>query len=327
MKLNKFFLAFVALLIAVNGAGLIWLPAQAAAETLTKKFEFGKEYDVSFGQTNVIGMYTPSSAYNGTLEMIMNPPDASRPFKATGMQFVGQWVDVSMLKTGGGEFTQVAGLLYLYFNLTAADRKLWDEGRLGIYRHVAEDKDWEACEVQVFLKNENKPNGRLACVLSDFGMYTLASAPTGNASEIIGETLSQRVEFSKRYDLWIGIQGIFMPRSAFNGRLEYTVSNADNTKPFTNMAFESKWVDLRMYNSSGKAFSRAYGLNYVYFNMTAAQRTQWDKGKLSIYHWDETDGKWEACPVVILLKNENKPNGRLACVIKEFGLYTMASKP
>jgi hypothetical protein len=325
MKPKTFFLAFLALVMALNSLGLTFSGALAADPTLSKKVVFGKEYDeVVDGK---VGVYMPSSAFDATLGLTLTTPDSSKPFKDTQMKFVQRWANISMTRTNGKQFDQVFGLIYLYFNLTEADRKLYDEGRLSIYRYIAEDKDWKACDALVFLKNENKPNGRLACVISKFGQYTLAESPTGRNSAIEGETLVQRVQYSREYDFAINSTGVYTPKSAYTGRLELTQSDPDGKKPFAGMTFQGKWMDLRIYNSTGKVQTRAYGLIYAYFNLTADQRTLYDKGKLSIYTWNESDAKWVACPVVVFLKGENKPNGRLACVIKEFGLYTLAAKP
>lgn len=331
MKAKTIFLAFFALVLALNSIGLSAINVKAAdeARSLTQAIVFGKEYDVILD--GKVGIYTASSGHSGTLGLDLLTPDATMPFKDTQMQFVGDWVKVSLKDAENKEMTQVYGVMYLYFNLTEATRKLYDEGRLSIYRYVGDDdvkKDWEICATQIFMKNDNKPYGRLACALNKFDHYTLALQPLGRSSVVDGQRLLQNFVFGKEYDAYLGSTGVYTPRSAFTGRMELTQSAPTTTKPFTGMTFQGTWQDIRIYNNSnGKAFARAYGLIYVYFNLTPDQRSLYDKGKLSIYHWDEADAKWEVCPVVLFLKGENKPNGRLACVIEEFGLYTMAAKP
>jgi hypothetical protein len=331
MKAKTIFLAFIALVLTLNSLGLSAVTALAAEEdrVLTQAIVFGKEYDIVL--EGKVGFYTASSAMSGNLRMELITPDSTRAFKDTQMSFIQDWVDISLRDADGKVLTQVYGVMYLYFNLSEADRKLYDEGRLNIYRWVGDEdskKDWELCATQIFMKNENKPHGRLVCAINKFDTYTMALQPERRSSIIDGQTMTQLLVFGREYDAYLGANGVYTPRSAFSGRLEMIQNIPNNTKPFTGMTFQGNWSDVRIYNNSnGKAFARAYGLIYVYFNLTPEQRSMYDKGKLSIYHWDEADAKWEVCPVVLFLKGENKPNGRMACVIKEFGLYTLAAKP
>lgn len=123
-------------------------------------------------------------------------------------------------------------------------------------------------------------------------------------------------------DVFLGKGGVFMVSSSYNG---YAVIS--RWEPYglkhPGLKFVDRWIEFRIYGQDTEEFEILYGFNYVYFNLTNAQRQLWNSDDLRIYHYDESTAKWVECPTY-LVANENSPNGRLTCVMTEFGFYGLA---
>jgi hypothetical protein len=117
------------------------------------------------------GLYMPSSNYTGWLELerIM-PADTNVNSK---LRFQQDLIRVGVYDSKMRLFDNVWGFNYLYFNLTSATRRLYDQGKLDIYYYDTGKKAWQPCGVQVFVNKGY--HGRLSCVISNWGLYALAT--------------------------------------------------------------------------------------------------------------------------------------------------------
>jgi len=89
------------------------------------------------------------------------------------------------------------------------------------------------------------------------------------------------------------------------------------------LKFVERWIEFRIYDyDTAVPFNFLLGVNYVYFNLTYAERKMWDAGQLSIYYYNELTSKWEAC-WTYLVPEENTPHGRATCVMPGYGYITV----
>lgn len=75
-------------------------------------------------------------------------------------------------------------------------------------------------------------------------------------------------------------------------------------------------------------------MTYVFYNISTAERRQWDQGRLNIYYLDRTTDSWQRCNT-FLVASKNVPEdnnstdnrtqgGRLACVAPQLSTYGLA---
>jgi hypothetical protein len=133
------------------------------------------------------------------------------------------------------------------------------------------------------------------------------------------------VVFEEAADVSLGQAGIFMPASAYSGRVQITRIDPTPSKYSTlRQTFVYRWMDFRILDSKGNEFEKLFGLVYVYFNLDGQSLADWEDGDLSIYRFSEKEDRWVECPSR-LLENENAPHGRLACFANEFGVYGLGT--
>jgi hypothetical protein len=64
--------------------------------------------------------------------------------------------------------------VYVYFNPNKVNQAAWEAGDLKIYNFDPEENSWVECPAPVLIRTKNSPNGRAACIISDFGLYGIA---------------------------------------------------------------------------------------------------------------------------------------------------------
>jgi hypothetical protein len=164
------FLLLIAITIGSLGFG--WLPSIAANETgkaITQKITAGAREDVGLGRS---GVFMPSSAYSGDLTLTRGE------FKSTkigSLRFTEPAVEVSLSTGSTSEIQKVTGIVYVYFKLLSWERRLWDEGNLHIYQLDTKTGKWVACPNVKLVAGKNSPHGRLACVMTEFGTFAMAT--------------------------------------------------------------------------------------------------------------------------------------------------------
>jgi hypothetical protein len=135
--------------------------------------------------------------------------------------------------------------------------------------------------------------------------------------------LQKKITSGTNADVYLGRGGVFFSNSVFSGVAQVTRMDPDQSHSSGKLRFFPRWLDARLYVDN-EEIKQARGLVYVYFNLDNQLRKAWDDGKLHIYQYVQKTGKWEMCQVELLVKTKYVPQGRLACVISNFGLYGMA---
>lgn len=173
MHTKKLFQLVIAFIVAFSATGGAWLGASAASKSaskvITRDISFEDTADIFQGNS---GVYFPSSAFTAEVELTRSDPTSRRG--RSDLDFVQRWTEVRLYDSKGAEFKQVYGLIYVYYNLTKQQRRAWENGDLGIYYYNPDERDWERCEIERLISTKNRPNGRLACVISNFGLYGMA---------------------------------------------------------------------------------------------------------------------------------------------------------
>jgi hypothetical protein len=168
MKMKNHLWILVALCIA---AAITTSQALAArtVESISEAIRAEEAVDVSLGKT---GVFMPGSAYTGFVELIRYDAANTNPLR--DLNFVQKLTDVRVTNGTGDEFERVIGFVYVYFNLNKAGRAAWDAGDLKIYHFDPKERGWVECSAPVLIRTKNAPNGRAACIISDFGLYGIA---------------------------------------------------------------------------------------------------------------------------------------------------------
>jgi hypothetical protein len=172
MNAKKLLQMLLIVAITIGALGFGWLPSFAAKETkktITQKITGGAREDVGLGRS---GVFMPSSAYTGELTLTRNE------FKTTkigNLRFTEPAIAVSLIAGGTSDVKKVTGVVYVYFKLLPWERRLWDEGTASIYQLDSETGKWVACANVRLVSGKNSPNGRLACVMTEFGTFAMAT--------------------------------------------------------------------------------------------------------------------------------------------------------
>jgi LysM repeat protein len=140
-------------------------------------------------------------------------------------------------------------------------------------------------------------------------------------SAVVG---TARLSFGESADVYQGRAGLFTPSSNYTGEAVLTRYKLDSGIYQHGLDFTQDLLDVQVLDSQGDPFTKVYGLNYVYFNLNNSTRRAYDRGDLDIYYYNPDAKAWSACDVQVLIDTKNHPNGRLACIIEDFGLYGMA---
>ena len=147
------------------------------------------------------------------------------------------------------------------------------------------------------------------------GQWSLVEAAQKNHS------VTKSLEYQKPVDVSLGRGGVYFSSSSYTGSVVLTRIKAE---PHKKLTFTQRWSDIHLFDTKGKEFNKVYGIIYVYFKLNHQERAAWEKGDLSIYHYNQTKKIWEECETQ-LLASKNAPYGLARTVIIDgFGLYGLA---
>jgi hypothetical protein len=132
------------------------------------------------------------------------------------------------------------------------------------------------------------------------------------------------LDFEERYDIYKGNAGLSSPDSRYTGYVWLARHLINESVRQRGVDFAQELVEVQIFDNDDDAFERVFGFNYLYFNLTSAERRAYDDGDLSIFFYNPDERAWEPCEVEVLVTTKNGRNGRLSCVISEFGLYGLA---
>jgi LysM repeat protein len=124
-------------------------------------------------------------------------------------------------------------------------------------------------------------------------------------------------------EVFLGGGGVYFPNSGYDATVTLTRYDSSSSDTNLGVVFIQQLLEVRLADSRRREIDQIVGLVYLYFNLNKETRADWDSGRLSIYHYDARVAAWIPCPTV-LVSNENRPYGRLTCVLQEFGLYGLA---
>lgn len=170
LSLKRLLLGFLALAIAMGVLGGSWSLVTASTDTSVREIDlrFEKKIDVALGQA---GVFMPSSAFAGTLELTREPARMNLEAKFHP-DFITRWLEVRVTNLDGKDEKIAYGLNYVYFQSTRVLKRYFDEGNLAIYRYDAAKKNWVECPSKVIEKGKKF---RVVCIAPAFGIYGLAT--------------------------------------------------------------------------------------------------------------------------------------------------------
>jgi hypothetical protein len=137
-------------------------------------------------------------------------------------------------------------------------------------------------------------------------------------------TITKNLVYQKPLDISLGRGGVYFPSSFYTGTAELKRIEPVHTKKLT---FTQRWIDIKLYNTSGKSITTPRGFAYVYFVLNVEDRDAWNKDKLGIYQYNEAKKIWEETSARLITTDTNAPYGRLSLLIADrYGLYGLAIK-
>jgi LysM repeat protein len=200
----------------------------------------------------------------------------------------------------------------------------------------ARDGDFEASfEIPRALRGDNRIAIRLESVTGGWFSYnwfynaTFGQARGGPLDQDIdiaeeANLNISRVSFGKVADIYQGNAGVFMPSSNYDGRVVVARHFANEFDMPRGLQLVQNPLEFRVVDEDGDRINEVFGLNYVYFNLSNENRRAYDNGDLDIYHYNAAAKGWESCDLQVLITTKNRPNGRLACIAQDFGLFALA---
>ncbi len=171
MKFKKPALALVALVIACGAligsqeSGLAVSEPDSATFWLTE----GQPAEVYLGKG---GVSMVKNYYNGSAVIFRIEP--YKTYADEDLRFIERWIEFHVYDPQGAPAASFLGLNYVYFNLTKQEKLAWEDGLINIYYYDRYLYDWIACPTN-YVADENPPHGRLSCVMTDFGLFGLAT--------------------------------------------------------------------------------------------------------------------------------------------------------
>lgn len=126
----------------------------------------------------------------------------------------------------------------------------------------------------------------------------------------------------KTYDVSIGKAGIYLENARMDGQMEMTVLQWTNRGW---QQFTQRVVDFRIYDEEGRHLDRVVGLVRVYFDLSVTERRLWEDETSNMGIWvrNESVGGWTKCRAH-LTESPQLPQGRLYCLVDQFGVYGLA---
>ena len=186
------------------------------------------------------------------------------------------------------------------------------------------------------LQGDNQIAIRLQSPTSSFSsynwFYNTTTTPT-QSSNVIPNTGAQTTDMRQKNvsvgtseDIYRGNAGIYIPSSNYSGTVTVERYDASKSNTVKNIQFTQKLVKIIVTDNQGNQINQVSGLNYVYFNLDQQSRAAYDKGELSIYHYNPQQKAWVQCQNQLPITDKNQPYGRMACIIQNFGLFGVAQQ-
>lgn len=130
-------------------------------------------------------------------------------------------------------------------------------------------------------------------------------------------------------DLWLGNDGIYMPSSAYTGKvlLYRPIEEVLKTvRPLLRKEENGKagrFLVVNIIDKDGDYPQLLNGFVYAYFNLNAIENDLWNEGRLVIYYYDAGRLTWEVCLANQLV--DKGKHGRAVCLATRSGLYALVA--
>lgn len=318
-----------AVLIASLGIAILLLASTAGlafADTLTET-----SLDLN-GQ----GVLVPGGYNAEALSVTKLDPYA---YSDSQVRFMGQLLDVQFL-ADGARLAFPTALTYVYFNMNQTERVAWDAGQAGIYFQDPAGGSWLACSSTFLVAGANPPEGRLACIATQSGVYGLGIRETPadlQPGAAVGPGVANASFFTET-SAQTGNQGIYITTGLnldqIAMRLVEPGTEAVPDTPFgvRRSIILVDWIgdellqiplqglDPEAATASTAEPASIPGLAYVFYVLDRTGRTMWDNGSLSIYAYDQAGNTWVACPTVLTASGEH---GTVSCIASQFTYYAL----
>lgn len=171
MKLRNHHLYLFAVFFVMGFFIFSWEYVQAEEDVSTAYYSltYQEPADVFLGKA---GVFMVRSSYNAIATINRFDPDFTHP--SEDLVFYDRWLDFGIYDYLGNPYTGLYGFNYAYFNLKYNTRRLWDEGKLSIYRWDINKRDWVKCP-SYLVEMKSLPHGRVSCIMTTFGFYGIAT--------------------------------------------------------------------------------------------------------------------------------------------------------
>ncbi|HSF83330.1 MAG TPA: hypothetical protein VLA49_18985 [Anaerolineales bacterium] len=120
-----------------------------------------------------------------------------------------------------------------------------------------------------------------------------------------------------------GRAGVAFTQSSFSGTVKVTRKSTSKAPGEEKPKFTQNLLDVRLTDRDGNTITHVLGSVYVFFKVRQKDIRLWEQGKLSIYFFDTWTQEWTTC-YTFAVRNGSISN--LACRVRVFGLYGLASK-
>lgn len=164
----------------------------------------------------------------------------------------------------------------------------------------------------------------LVLVLSSFGFVVAPAFAKGSVKEGQEAGKTESITAGKAEILAMGMSGISMPKSGFQGELDVMRqmwSQGLHLQPMKGVTF-SQVLTWNVENTKENAEHFLQGRSYVFFNLTRSQESQWKSGSLGIYSYNPATKTWTRLPAFAVRGTTN----RIAAVATRFGTYALGLK-
>jgi len=120
-----------------------------------------------------------------------------------------------------------------------------------------------------------------------------------------------------------GRAGVAFTQSSFSGTVKVTRKSTSKAPGEEKPKFTQNLLDVRLTDRDGNTITHVLGSVYVFFKVRQKDIRLWEQGKLSIYFFDTWTQEWTTCHTFAV---RNGSISNLACRVRVFGLYGLASK-
>lgn len=122
-------------------------------------------------------------------------------------------------------------------------------------------------------------------------------------------------------DIVAGKSGIHITDSFSAGTVKVAIKDVDPAAKGLRLENPVRLFDVRFTNSDNERVTKVTGSVYVFFNLTRKDLSAFSNDELGIFYFDPWFNEWKECKAYRVPGKQ-----RIACTIRNFGLYALAYK-